>query len=83
MSARKAAVTVWVCTAYDAAGSYDVSGVGATEEEALRLCKAAVKRARKQAGRDPWPAEYFDDLSAMPLTTGTAVYDMGAAGEVR
>lgn len=72
---------VWIATAENALGSYDVDVVADTRVQAIKLCKAAVNRARKRAGYPPY--EYHDDIQALPMIIGVAALDMGRAGEVK
>lgn len=72
---------VWIASAENALGSYDIDVVADTRVQAVRLCKAAVNKARKAAGYPPYA--YHDDIQAVEMIIGRAAYDMGRAGEVK
>lgn len=72
---------IYIASAENALGSYDIDAVAGTAEKAVYLCKQAVRRERKRLGYPPFA--YMDDIQAVgPLEFGSAYLDMGRAGEI-
>lgn len=79
---------VFIATATEAYGNYDISAVGGTREEALRqLSKVLWAEERRGNLTGFWSrslhaGDWREDINVAELEFGKAYLDMGAAGQV-